>query len=78
MIGKFSERIIKKLSRLSDVEVLVCDEKKVYDAMVFDKPNSYDALIQLNYDASQLASILMMLEISGAIESTPGGYYIKK
>lgn len=61
-----------------DTSNLSEDEKKVYDAMVFDKPNSYDALIQLNYDASQLASILMMLEISGAIESTPGGYYIKK
>lgn len=61
-----------------DTSVLSEDEKTVYDAMTFDKPNSYDALTKLDYDASKLASILMMLEISGAIESTPGGYYIKK
>ncbi len=61
-----------------DTSNLSQDEKTVYDAMSFDKPNSYDALASLDYDASKLASILMMLEISGAIESTPGGYYIKK
>lgn len=61
-----------------DTSNLSDDEKAVYDAMSFDKPNSYDALVKLDYDASKLASILMMLEISGAIESTPGGYYIKK
>lgn len=61
-----------------DTSKLSEEEKTVYDAMVFDKPNSYDALANLDFDASKLASILMMLEISGAIESTPGGYYIKK
>lgn len=61
-----------------DTSNLSEDEKAVYDAMAFDKPNSYDALTKLDYEASKLASILMMLEISGAIESTPGGYYIKK
>lgn len=54
------------------------DEQAVYDAMVFDKPNAYDTLANIGFDASKLASILMMLEISGAVESTPGGYYIKK
>ncbi len=72
------QNIAEKEVKRFDTSNLSEDEKRVYDAMSFDKPNSYDTLIELEYDASKLASILMMLEISGAIESTPGGYYIKK
>lgn len=61
-----------------DTSKLTDEQKIVYDAMDFDKSNSQDKLMNLGFEPSQLASILMMLEIAGAIESIPGGYYIKK
>ncbi len=61
-----------------DASTLTPEQKAVYDAMEFNRSNSQDKLIDLGFEPSQLASILMMLEIAGAIESIPGGYYIKK
>lgn len=66
------------LKETFDTSNLTPEQKKVYDAMEFKKSNSQDKLIELGFEPSQLASILMMLEIAGAIESIPGGYYIKK
>lgn len=61
-----------------DTSNLTPEQKQVYDAMEFNKSNSQDKLIELGFEPSKLASTLMMLEIAGAIESIPGGYYIKK
>ena len=61
-----------------DVSVLDEKEKLVYDSMEFNKPISLDALARIDLSVSELASVITMLEIKGAVESAPGGFYIKK
>ena len=56
------------------------DEREliVYSSMEFNKPASIDDFSKIDMETSELASIITMLEIKGAIESAPGGFYIKK
>ena len=56
------------------------DEKEllVYNTMEFDKPCSIEDFSKIDIEISELASIITMLEIKGAVESAPGGFYIKK
>lgn len=61
-----------------DTSVLDEKEKQVYDYMPSNKASSLDMLSKLDLDVEELASILTMLEIKGAIETAPGGFYIKK
>ena len=61
-----------------DASVLDEKERLVYDSMVLGKTTSLDSFVNLNIEVSELASIITMLEIKGAIESVPGGFYIKK
>ena len=61
-----------------DKAVLNEKELMVYDKLEFDKPASLDSFVDIGLDVSELASIITMLEIKGAIESAPGGFYIKK
>lgn len=54
-------------------------EKSVYDSMEYDKPISTETLANMGMDIEELASILTMLEIMGAVSALlPGGYYLKK
>ena len=61
-----------------DVNLLNELEKKIYDAMEFNTPVSLDFFVKFDLEVSELASVLTVLEIKGALESIPGGYYIKK
>lgn len=61
-----------------DVSVLDEKEKLVYDSMAFNQATSLDTLSKIDMSVSELASVLTMLEIKGAIENAPGGFYIKK
>ena len=63
---------------LFDKSVLDEKELMVYDSLEFGKPVTLDNLASMQFDVSELAPIITMLEIKGAIESTPGGFYIKK
>lgn len=56
------------------------DEKElyVYNSMEFGKPASIEDFSKLDMETSELASTITMLEIKGAIEGAPGGFYIKK
>ena len=56
------------------------DEKEllVYNTMEFGKPCSIEDFSKVDIEVSELASTITMLEIKGAIESAPGGFYIKK
>ena len=56
------------------------DEKEllIYNTMEFNKPASLDDLSKIDIEVSELASLITMLEIKGAIESAPGGFYIKR
>ena len=61
-----------------DTALLDEKEKTVYNSMEFNKPTSLDGFSKLDFDVPELASIITMLEIKGAIEVAPGGFYIKK
>ena len=61
-----------------DASVLDTKEKAIYDAMEFGKATSLESFAKLDFDVPELASLITMLEIKGAIESVPGGFYIKK
>ena len=64
--------------RLFDTSILSDKELMVYNSMEFGKPASLDGFTKIELEVSELASIITMLEIKGAIESAPGGFYIKK
>ncbi len=74
----------KKESKASLARVVfdtsALDEKEliIYNFMEFDKPTSIDDFSKIDMEVSELASLITMLEIKGAIESAPGGFYIKK
>ena len=67
-----TERIAFDTSSLDEKELLV------YNTMEFNKPASIDDLSKIDIEVSELASLITMLEIKGAIESAPGGFYIKR
>lgn len=68
----------KEVIQRFDVSSLGEKEKLIYDAMEFDKPISTETLAKLDFDVQELASMLTMMEIMGAISALPGGYYLKK
>lgn len=53
-------------------------ERILFDKMQYGKAISLDMLADDEIDPSELSTIISMLEIAGAIQSIPGGYYIKK
>ena len=57
---------------------LVGNDKIVFDEMSYDKAYTLDELSKISLDPNEIAASLMMLQIAGAIENVPGGYYIKK
>lgn len=58
----------------------VLDEKEllVYNFMEFGKPVSIEDFSKMEIETAELAATITLLEIKGAIESAPGGFYIKK
>lgn len=54
------------------------DERKIYDLMEVGKPTTEDDLIQHGYASADITSIFTMLEIAGAIEKKPGGFFVKR
>ena len=50
----------------------------MYDAMEYGKTITLEGFMDVEIDISELVSIMTMLEIKGAVESVPGGFYIKK
>ena len=61
-----------------DGSSLTGNDKIVFDEMAYDKAYNLDELSTIGLDPNEIASSLMMLQIAGAIENVPGGYYIKK
>ena len=61
-----------------DGSSLTGNDKIVFDEMSYDKAYNLDELSTIGLDPNEIASSLMMLQIAGAIENVPGGYYIKK
>ena len=53
-------------------------ECKIYNAMEPNTPVTLEYFSKLDIEVAELASILTILEIKGAIECVPGGFYIKK
>lgn len=61
-----------------DVNVLNDKERFIYNSMEFNKPVSLDFFANLDFEVAELATTLTLMEIKGAIENVPGGFYIKK
>ncbi len=75
---KANSQTEEKTAQKFDTSSLTENEKLVYDTMEFGKPVSLDFFASLELDTSDLAMCITMLEINGAIESLPGGFYKKK
>ncbi|MBQ8145288.1 MAG: DNA-processing protein DprA [Clostridia bacterium] len=73
-----AQKEVEKVVERFDTSTLNENEKIVYNSMEFDKPTSLEFLSKLDFSVSELASIITMLEIKGAVQSAPGGFYIKK
>ena len=61
-----------------DKSTLSSDQLLIYDGMEFGKLYTVDALLEIGSSAQEISSLIMMLQLAGAIENVPGGYYIKK
>ena len=61
-----------------DASTLDDRERLIYDSVANGKTFSIESFMELDIEVSELASIITMLEIKGAIESVPGGFYIKR
>ena len=61
-----------------DKSTLSPDQLIIYDGMEYDKLYTVDALLEIGSSAQEISSLIMMLQLAGAIENVPGGYYIKK
>jgi len=71
-LNKDKVNIEEILSELDD------DQLKVYNFMPEDKLISAEDLLELGIEISDIIALLSMLEISGAVESRPGGFYLKR
>ena len=61
-----------------DKSTLSPEQLLIYDGMEYDKLYTVDALLEFGSSAQEISSLIMMLQLAGAIENVPGGYYIKK
>lgn len=51
---------------------------EIYNKMKPDVPTLPDELTTLGYDISEVLAAMTMLEISGAVDGSPGGYYTRR
>lgn len=61
-----------------DVSILNEEELRVYQFMTVNKPVSADELIACGLKSNRVSVALTMLELYGAVEAHPGGFYIRK
>jgi predicted Rossmann fold nucleotide-binding protein DprA/Smf involved in DNA uptake len=61
-----------------DPSMLGPQEKRLYDLLETGKPIVEDALLQHGFNIGEIMSILSMLEVCGAVEKRPGGFYVKR
>lgn len=61
-----------------DPSSLSPDERKLYDALDYEKPVTVDEMHVDGMSISDISATVTMLEIAGAIEARPGGFYVKK
>ena len=50
----------------------------IYNSMKPDVPMLPDEITELGYDISDVLAAMTMLEISGAVDGSPGGYYTRR
>ena len=51
---------------------------EIYNNMKPDVPMLPDEITYLGYNISDVLAAMTMLEISGAVEGSPGGYYTRR
>jgi DNA processing protein len=61
-----------------DSSALTEEQLIIYNGMEYNKTYTMDELLNLGSTPDEIASTVMMLQLAGAIENVPGGYYIKK
>jgi len=61
-----------------DMEILSDIERRIYEDMTDGVPVTADELVKKGYKISEALGALTILEVYGAIEAYPGGYFIKK
>lgn len=61
-----------------DISSFTDNERKVYFAMPVNKPVSPDELTECGLSTKEICGIFTFLEIYGAVEASPGGFYIRK
>lgn len=69
---------VEEKKKSFDKSRLTPDQLAIYDGMEFDRTYTVDDILQIGSNTNEIASLLMMLQLAGAIENVPGGYYIKK
>ncbi|MBQ9120908.1 MAG: DNA-processing protein DprA [Clostridia bacterium] len=72
------EEIASEITPSFDVSILSEPERKVYYAMTPNKPTSPDELSKCGLSSKVISGALTLLEIYGAIEASPGGFFIRK
>ena len=61
-----------------DSSTLTEEQLIIYNGMEYNKTYTMDELLNIGSNPNEIASTVMMLQLAGAIENVPGGYYIKK
>ena len=72
------EETISEITPSFDFASLSEPERKVYLAMTPNKPVSPDELTGCGLSAKAISGALTLLEIYGAVEASPGGFYVRK
>ena len=71
------EQVAERTSSF-DTSKLSPPERKVYDVMIPHKPMSLDDLSSCGLSTNVIQGALTLLEIAGAIEVSPGGFFTRK
>ncbi|MBO5110054.1 MAG: DNA-processing protein DprA [Clostridia bacterium] len=72
------EPSVSEITPSFDTSRLSPAEQKVYSAMIPNKPMGLDDLAKCGLSSKVITGALTLLEIYGAIEASPGGFYIRK
>ena len=77
-IAEEDDEQVAEITSSFDTSKLSPPERKVYDVMIPHKPMSLDDLSSCGLSTNVIQGALTLLEIAGAIEVSPGGFFTRK
>ena len=77
-IAEEDDEQVTEITSSFDTAKLSPPERKVYDVMIPHKPMSLDDLSGCGLSTNVIQGALTLLEIAGAIEVSPGGFFTRK